>query len=122
MINNSKRKFQSSADVKKCPDAVIRFSEQMYQERMELQHLLDQRLYHHYLVERMTMKAKRVIDRLFEVYSSNLRQLPYEVYDRTRVYSKDKEKEIICNYIAADGWLTSNKIICLTEYPATVRC
>ncbi|MDP8265560.1 MAG: deoxyguanosinetriphosphate triphosphohydrolase [Candidatus Aceula meridiana] len=92
--------FSFSADVKKCQDQVIRFSEKMYAERNELQKLLNKKLYHHYLVERMTIKAKLVIEKLFEVYSSNPQQLPYEIYDRDKKYTKDEEKEIICNFIA----------------------
>jgi len=95
-----KYNFLSSRDVKNCQAQVIRFSEKMYAERNELQQLLNKKLYHHYLVERMTIKAKRVVEKLFEVYSSNPQQLPYEIYDRNKKYTKDEEKEIICNFIA----------------------
>ncbi len=95
-----KQSFTSSADVKKLEKTVIGFSKKMEVERTELQNLINKKLYHHYKVERMTMKAKRVIRKLFDVYSSNLKQLPYDVYDRNKEYSKKEEKEIICNFIA----------------------
>jgi len=93
-------RFSSSTDVKKSKDFVIGFSRQMTRERDELQDLINKKLYHHYLVERMTTKAKRVIQRLFDIYSSNPRQLPYEIYNPNHKYTPEQEKEIICNFIA----------------------
>ncbi|HOD12409.1 MAG TPA: deoxyguanosinetriphosphate triphosphohydrolase [Candidatus Omnitrophota bacterium] len=92
--------FGSVNDVKKTSDFSIKFSAVMAQERDELQQILNKKLYHHYLVERMTTKAKRVIHRLFDIYSSNPRQLPYDIYDPDKKYSKETEKEIICDFIA----------------------
>ncbi len=95
-----KRHFTSSQDVKKSKEFVIGFSALMAQERNELQGVINQKLYHHYLVERMTMKAKRVVQKLYDIYSSNPRQLPYEVYDPKRKYTPEQEKEVICHFIA----------------------
>lgn len=95
-----KRNFASVQDVKRDKEFAIQFSKPMAQERDELQRILNKKLYHHYLVERMTTKAKRVIHRLFEIYSSNPRQLPYEIYDPDKKYTKEDEKEIICDFIA----------------------
>jgi dGTPase len=96
----AKHKFSSSLDVKNSKDLVIKFSPQMTEERSKLQELMYKKLYRHYLVERMTTKAQRVIRKLFDVYVGNPRQLPYEVYDLNRKYSKEQEKEIVCNFIA----------------------
>ncbi|MDP8265055.1 MAG: dNTP triphosphohydrolase [Candidatus Aceula lacicola] len=97
-----KRAFKSIGDFrtsKKGTD-IIRFSDQMHQERSKLQDLVKKKLYHHYRVDRMTTKAKRVIRELFKVYKDNPHQLPYDVYDRDEKYSKEEKKEIICNFIA----------------------
>ena len=93
-------RFSSSLDVKRSKEFVIQFSASMAQERDELQSLINRKLYHHYKVERMTMKAKRVVRKLYEIYSSNPRQLPYEVYDPNNQHTPDEEKELICNFIA----------------------
>ena len=92
--------FKSSADVKKCKKPMIGFSKKMASERNRLQELLNAKLYHHHRVERMTSKARRIIEDLFNVYKENPTQLSYSVYDRNKKYTQKAEYEIICNYIA----------------------
>ncbi len=101
----SKKKFSSSDEVKKYfldnpDDNLIGFSPEMAGERKYLQELLFNKLYHHYRVERMTSKARRIINDLFEVYRKNPKQLSYEVYPREKNYSEEETMKIICNYIA----------------------
>ena len=92
--------FQSSADVKRCKKTMIGFSPKMETERNRLQEMLNTKLYHHYRVERMTAKARRIIYDLFNVYKEKPTQLPYSIYERNKKYKKSVEYEIICNYIA----------------------
>jgi dGTPase len=93
--------FASSADVKKSKETIVGFSVPMRRQRDHLQGLLNERLYHHYRVERMTAKARRIIHDLFEVYLKNPKQLPYTVYLRDVQFTKAQKYAIICNYIAA---------------------
>lgn len=98
--------FKSSQEVKdyhlKYPDkSVIGFSPSMKKERDVLQDLLKEKLYHHYRVERMTEKARRIVREIFEVYAYNPEQLPYNVYQRGKKYSEKDRNEIISNYIAS---------------------
>ncbi len=88
-------------DVRKSKEPIIRFSEQMTDDRNHLQEILNKKLYHHYRVERMTTKAKRIINDLFATYKANPTQLPYSVYQRDKKYDQKEEYEIICNYIAS---------------------
>ncbi len=92
--------FRSAEAVKKSRKKIIGFSPVMEKERNRLQGLLNKKLYHHFRVERMTSKAKRIIDDLFRVYKDKPTQLPYSIYQRDRKYTKKTEYEIICNYIA----------------------
>jgi len=92
--------FKSSTDVKKCKKTIIGFSPAMAKERNRLQGLLNTKLYHHPRVERMTAKARRIIEDMFFVYKEKPTQLPYSIYERKKKYSKKAEYEIICNYIA----------------------
>jgi len=92
--------FKSSQDVKRSTKRAIDFSPEMAEERNKLQKLLNEKLYHHYRVERMTSKAKRVIGDLFDVYEKNPNQLPYSVYPRNKKYSKKEKYEVLCNHIA----------------------
>ncbi|VAX37798.1 dNTP triphosphohydrolase, broad substrate specificity [hydrothermal vent metagenome] len=93
--------FQSSDDVKNCSKEIIGFSAQMVSERDALQKLLNEKVYHHYRVERMTSKATRIINDLFKVYVQNPRQLPYTIWSRNVEHNKQKKYEVICNYIAS---------------------
>ena len=82
-------------------DYVVGFSRAMHQEREFLQQLLNEKLYHHWRVERMTAKARRIIRDLFDVYLRNPKQLPYSVYARDKKFSTAQKYAIICNYIAS---------------------
>ena len=93
--------FHSAIEVQKYKGVAIVFSKGMAQERDHLQRLLNEKLYHHYRVVRMTTKAKRIIQDLFEVYLKEPAQLSYTVYPRHKSYSKKEKYEIICNYIAS---------------------
>lgn len=93
--------FKSWRDVKKSKKQVIGFSAEMFQKRQRLQDLLFDKFYNHYRVVRMTTKAKRIIEELFEIYRGNLRQLPESIYQRDKKYTKAQEYEIICNHIAS---------------------
>lgn len=96
-----KMKFRSSQDVKKCKTTVVGFSAKMTKERDVLQELLNQQLYRHHRVLRMTSKARRVIRDLFDVYLGEPRQLPPDVYPRKKEPAKKEKYKIIADYIAS---------------------
>mgnify|MGYP003394178930 CR=1 FL=1 len=93
--------FTSAADVKKRKEYVVGFSAEMKKERDQLQGTLNTRLYHHWRVERMTFKAKRVLGDLFKVYLDNPKQLPYTIYPRDVKFTDAQKYELIGNYIAS---------------------
>lgn len=92
---------RSTEEVKVCSQTLISFSKTMTRQRKELQDLLYDKFYHHYRVDRMTSKARRIINDLFSVYLENPRQLPPSVFERGRRFDKKRLYEIICNYIAS---------------------
>ncbi len=93
--------FKSSAEVKKCKEYVVGFSKTMKEERDVLQGLLNEKLYHHWRVERMTFKARRILTDLFKVYIENPMQLPYTIYPRNMKFTEAQKYELIGNYIAS---------------------
>jgi len=99
--NIQKLAFKSADDVKKHKGYIVCFSRSMKEERDELQQLLNEKFYHHWRVERMTTKARRVIRELFDVYIKNPKQLPYAIYPRDQKFSKAEKYAIICNYLAS---------------------
>ena len=56
-----------------------------------------QRLYHHYRVVRMSIKAKRFIRELFEEYLERPEQLPAEF--QVKIVKEGKHR-VVCDYIA----------------------
>jgi dGTPase len=88
-------------DLLRVKKGLIDFSDTMKKEREHLQQILNEQLYHHWRVERMTSKAKRILNDLFDVYLDNPKQLPYDIYNRSRRYSDRELHDVICNYLAA---------------------
>lgn len=82
---------------------MIAFSESMHQEARQLKQFLHENLYRHYLVNRMSSKAKRIVQELFEVLFAEPILLPpdYQVRHATseeaRVLSQARK---IADYIA----------------------
>ncbi|MBP9853477.1 MAG: deoxyguanosinetriphosphate triphosphohydrolase [Candidatus Omnitrophica bacterium] len=118
-----KKNFKNSQEVKDYHlgnpvESVIGFSSEMKRQRDSLQQLLYDKLYSHYRVIRMTEKAKRIIEDIFNVYKRNPDQLPYKIWPRVSktfnlpydTYDKLPEPlkneldlktfPAICNYIA----------------------
>ncbi len=96
-----KLRLKSVQQVKKYQGTIVGFSPTMEEERDYLQALLNKKLYHHYRVLRMTNKAKRILNDLFDVYVNDPNQLPYNIYSRDKKYSKKEKYQAICHYIAS---------------------
>lgn len=67
---------QSADDIRSAADPVIAFSEDMWQAVRALKAFLFENMYRHYLVNRATSKAKRVVRDLFDLYISEPECLP----------------------------------------------
>jgi dGTPase len=92
-----KVKNKSSKEVRLSNKRLISFSAKMQKERKEIRDFLTKNLYNHYRVIRMTSKAKRFVEDLFNVYLNNPRQLPPLV----QVWMKKEPlHRVICDYIA----------------------
>ncbi len=84
-------------DVRRQAVRLIGFSDEISLKNKELKKFLHKRLYHHYKVERMRVKAERFLTMLFESYATNPALLPDG-------YRKKCEKEaverVVCDYLA----------------------
>ncbi len=69
-------------DVRRRPSPLIRFSASMFEQHRDLKRLLRQRLYRHYRVHRMSMKAERIVSALFHAFFDDPRALPHGVQRR----------------------------------------
>ena len=95
--NIAKLKLKSYKDAKKIDKKIVTFSQDMLKLRIPLRAFLMERLYNHYRVVRMSIKAKRFIKELFEVYVACPKQLPEKIQNRI---TRDGVRRAVCDYIA----------------------
>ena len=89
--------IQTPDEVRSAPRNLASFSPEMAQHNRQLKDLLLERLYRHYRVIRMQVKAQRLIRRLFRAYLDEPRQLPLEVQSRV---AEGTPEQVICDYVA----------------------
>ncbi len=84
-------------DVRNAPP-LIAFSENMKKEAQELKRFLRTNLYHHYQVNRMTSKARRIVTDLFDIFISGPELLPLDY----QIAGDDKtaQSRKVADYIA----------------------
>ncbi len=90
--------IQTTEDVRRQPLNLVSFSPQMQQLNRQLKKFLYQKLYKHYKVERMRVKAERFLTLLFENYSNHPSLLPEKYQQRFDKYGTER---VICDYIAS---------------------
>ena len=76
---------------------LVRFSTEIKQKNGDLKLFLYKRLYHHYKVERMRVKAERFLTLLFESYRRNPSLLPLNYQGK---FDHLGPERVICDYIA----------------------
>lgn len=95
--NIARFKVKKYADLAKTHVRIVDFSKDVRTLRKPLRQFLMQRLYHHYRVMRMSIKAKRFIRELFREYLRAPAQLPSEVQLKI---PRDGLRRVVCDYIA----------------------
>jgi dGTPase len=88
---------QSPLDLQKLSYNVIGFSEEMSRRNRELKDFLYNKMYRHYRVVRMQVKAERIIEELFNAYCREPSILPEEF--QTIINQRGLERTV-CDYIA----------------------
>lgn len=84
-------------ELQKLPYNVVGFSEDMHRRNRELKDFLYNNLYNHYRVVRMSVKAERIIESLFNAYLHEPTILPDQF--QNAIEEKGLEQSI-CHYIA----------------------
>ncbi|MBM4082414.1 MAG: deoxyguanosinetriphosphate triphosphohydrolase, partial [Planctomycetes bacterium] len=74
--NIQKKGLGSAEDVRRCPERIAGFSAELHEQKTALEAFLMENVYRHYRVARMANKARHFVERLFEAYVANPRQLP----------------------------------------------
>lgn len=105
VINNTKNnlldlQIKSLSDIYESGRKIVEFSPEMEIYHQKIKKFLMKNLYTHYLVKKMTMKGKRCVKGLFEIYISDIDCLPTSWRVNIPLLD-DKEKAIvICDFIA----------------------
>jgi len=106
LLDESHRKLQrenlsTAEDIRQLPELIISFSPQMQSAHRQLRKFLHHRMYKHYKVNRMTSKARRIVQRLFELFSQEPNCLPSEWFQLFDAEKTDARKSvIIADYIS----------------------
>ena len=90
-------KIKKYTDPYKTGFKIVAFSKEVKELRKPLRQFLMQKLYHHYRVMRMSIKAKRFIRELFSEYIKRPQQMPSEIQLKI---PKEGVKRVVCDYIA----------------------
>ncbi len=87
----------SMDDVRNHPTPLVGYSDELAEHNRELKSFLYRKMYRHYRVVRMAVKAQRFLTELFEAYVSEPQQLPTETQRRLDDSSLHR---VACDYIA----------------------
>jgi dGTPase len=76
--NLKKAALESVADVRARTKPLVAFSPDVAREQLQLKQFLNERVYRHYKVLRMTSKARLVVRRLFDTFLNDAKLMPTE--------------------------------------------
>ena len=96
--NLEKLNIQTLTDIRQQPVNLASLSPEMQGMNHQLKKFLYSKLYKHYKVERMRVKAERFLTLLFENYRENPSLLPGKYQQRFATYGTER---VICDYIAS---------------------
>jgi dGTPase len=88
---------RSVEELQRLPYNVIAFSEDMHRRNRQIKDFLYAKLYRHYRVVRMQVKAERILTDLFTAYHSEPSTLPTHVQEQVEEFGLERT---ICDYIA----------------------
>ena len=95
--NLKKYKVLSANDVISLDKCVVCFSKSMVDDELALKNFLKERMYMHPKIRTMTIKAKKIISDLFDLYVEEPDLLPKQWID----FKNEREKHIVvCDYIS----------------------
>lgn len=83
-------------DVRKAPGYLVGFSQALVDQNLELKQFLRKHLYQHYRVNRMSAKARRIIEELFVAFMDNPALMP----DEHQGAAKLDQARAVADYIA----------------------
>lgn len=98
--NINKFSIETVEDVRNCKEILVKFSTQMELYHQEIKSFLSKKVYNHYLVKRMTNKARRMVKELFYLYMNDLRCLPDSWQANISLIDAKEAAIVVSNFIA----------------------
>ena len=89
--------IKTDPDVRRLPENIVRHSDSFLPPLEELRKRLFEKMYRHYRVMRMALKAEKFLSELFATYVSNPTILPPSILKRTE---EEGIQRVVCDYIA----------------------
>ena len=105
LIDTSRKKIATAnpetlEDVRKQPEPLMSFSEEMMSLILELKQFLRHNLYQHYRVHRMSSKAYDILTALFDAFMNDIKILPPEAREQCMNMQSDHGDEGIARGVA----------------------
>jgi dGTPase len=109
LVETSRHRIESAGPssvdaVRRHPERLLGFSDEIRELGLELKRFLRTRLYRHYRVHRMSVKARRIVSELFSAFMDDAELLPPEHQDLAReLAEQDGEAgraRVVADYIA----------------------
>jgi dGTPase len=95
---------RSIDEVRAQPRPLARLSDECYEEHLELKAFLNEHVYRHYKVLRMTSKARRVLQQLFDSFFKDTSLMPTEhrdqAHDSERTHGVPGRARAVADYVA----------------------
>lgn len=102
--NLAEVKPQSADDIRHCGRQIVAFSEDMREQVDDLRTFLFDRMYRHYTINRIWLKVERIVNDLFNAFTTNYRLLPdpwqRRVEEAGGMIDNIALARIVCDYIA----------------------
>jgi len=89
-------------DVRNAEENLITFSALMQEKHLELKNFLYNHMYQHYRVRRMSFKARKIIQALFEIFNDDPKMLPLKTQTRVKLMQEKQGVEVGCARAVAD--------------------
>ena len=96
----NKGMFQNVDEIRSLDFPVISFSKKASKNNEVLRKFLLKKMYRHTIVNRMTTKAKRIVNDLFTAFAVDFSILPIEWRERVEVENRNQKYRVISDYIA----------------------
>ena len=105
LIENTRRNLEAAApqsidDVREAGASLVLMSAEIYEQHVALKRFLNKHLYRHEKKLEMTRKAQAIVRELFELYTTDVQQMPAEFSDRAVTGDDQAMTRVVADYIA----------------------